>query len=111
LREWIVSKMLGITEDDLDDGTRKALRDKSDNLSETDEDAEMDKSIPVQSKRKRKGACVDYKDQSDEEFFMELDNSRPEFNARRSKKSGTKSHAEKGPEEVGRDYAIRQACE
>jgi ATP-dependent DNA helicase len=112
LREWIVSRMLGVLESDLDTDTRKALRDKGGDLSDTDEDAVVDDSIPSRVRRKRKRTDVDYKDQSDDEYSMELENGDlPDTKKQGRRTVGRFNATEPSPALLGREYAIRKACE
>lgn len=117
LREWIVKRYCGINE--LDMKTRKALRDKKDVVQTAIDEIEQDESIAeVVAKRRARGkkAAVNYEEVEDEDFFAELEEEDEEEEeerrkARQSRRIASSAAQEPSPEELGRDFAIKQACE
>lgn len=115
LREWIVKRYCGINE--LDMKTRKALRDKKDVVQTAIDEIEQDESIAeVVAKRRARGkkAAVNYEEVEDEDFFAELEEEDEEEEeerrkARQSRRIASSAAQEPSPEELGRDFAIKQA--
>ncbi|KIO32390.1 hypothetical protein M407DRAFT_214347 [Tulasnella calospora MUT 4182] len=114
LREWIVKRYCGI--DKLDMKTRKALQDRKDVVQSAIDEIEQDESIAeAVAKRRSRGSkkAVDYEEVEDDDFFEELEEEDEEEEEKRRQARQSRRNAaaaqEPSPEELGRDFAIKQA--
>ncbi|KAG8914855.1 hypothetical protein FRC00_010341, partial [Tulasnella sp. 408] len=112
LREWIVKRYCGI--DKLDMKTRKALQDRKDVVQTAIDEIEEDESIAeVVAKRRSRGGkkAVNYEEVEDDDFFGEWEEEEEEEERRQARQSRRNAAAaqEPSPEELGRDFAIKQA--
>lgn len=115
LREWIVKRYCGI--DKLDMKTRKALQDRKDVVQTAIDEIEEDESIAgVVAKRRSRGGkkAVNYEEVEDDDFFAEWEEEEEEEEEKRRQARQSRRNAaaaqEPSPEELGRDFAIKQAC-
>lgn len=104
LREWIVKRICGVQE--LDVETRQALRDKKDVVETAIDEIEDEGIAEGVAKRRQQGRRkrVSYKEKGEDDSFDE--SSDGEYD-RSSRRRGPEA---KSASELGRDFAIKKAC-
>lgn len=102
LREWIVKKLCGTTE--LDSKTLEALQDKKGAVETAIEEIEDVGIAEAIAKRRPRRKAVKYEEKEEDDSFDDSDDDE-------ERPTRKQTPQEMDANEIGRDYAIKKACE